>query len=151
MEATAANNPEHLVRNRDYSQTWKTSSFTADPVCVHFGGFTCGRTHVSHVRLINTSRSAAGLHVLPSTDPAFKYSVVNEGREHGAVVSGMSIRVRVEFKPTQSRHYDSAIRIHCGVRLSYSLYVPRGCPVPLAAKPNAMLCVLESSVFCTSL
>lgn len=117
MDSTPLKNPQHLVRNRDYSNTESTSTFAAQPAGVQFAGFECNKEAVTHVKIINSSRFTAGLHLLPSTEAAFTFSIVDDGKKHGAVVPGMAAKIRVHFKPTQAKHYESAIRIHCGVRL----------------------------------
>lgn len=107
------NNPQALLRNREYDNTASTSCFVAEPSAVHFAGAQRGKRHVRGVRIINRSGYLAGLHVLPCEGSTFQARLANK---RGAVAPGLAEVVHVECRPEKEQYYQGAVRIHCGVR-----------------------------------
>lgn len=112
VERTEVKQVHRLVQNRSYEATGSCNTFVAEPHEIHFAGFVCGKKHVKSVRIINKTGYLAGMHVIPCDGAIFEASVPCK---RGAVAPGMAEVIHIECQPQHEQHYQTVVRIHCGV------------------------------------
>lgn len=112
-EAAAASEARSTETDVSHPVSSTSESFASDPSHVIFQHCKPGQLQSATVQLINRTGQAQRMHVLPASNPAFRF-VLSEKR--GAVAPGLAQAVQVDFRPYEAKPYVTSLYVQCPVR-----------------------------------